>query len=237
MQQGEKSMYNLFVSADATAWDGSEWICDLDRCIREYTDPELIKTYGDLNPDSIAKLKSLPCVFAYESVLKRNPKFGLIREIAVRRGQVRVDFELIDVSSFPDDSELDGLAFSLDIGRWELNRTHWALKDVVLPRELGRSGFFLPAWTSTSAGFVDVSSHIFEVGLSFPGEVRPLVLSIAKELERLLGPHRYFYDENYTAQLASPSIDLLLQSIYRERSKLIVAFIGSDYQKKALVWA
>ena len=41
-----------------------------------------------------------------------------------------------------------------------------------------------------------------------------------------------FYDEFYQAFLAIPSSDTLLQDIYRNRSKLIVAFLCEDYQKK-----
>jgi len=48
----------------------------------------------------------------------------------------------------------------------------------------------------------------------------------------MLGPDRYFYDNNYKAQLARPSLDVLLQDIYRNRSKLIVVFVGSDYRRK-----
>lgn len=40
------------------------------------------------------------------------------------------------------------------------------------------------------------------------------------------------YDNNYVSQLARPSLDLLLQDIYRNRSKLIVVFISADYERK-----
>jgi hypothetical protein len=79
---------------------------------------------------------------------------------------------------------------------------------------------------------VDISTHSFEVSLSFPGEVRSLVEQIALELERRIGPNSYFYDNNYISQLARPSLDTLLQDIYRNRSKLVVVFLGGDYQKK-----
>jgi len=78
---------------------------------------------------------------------------------------------------------------------------------------------------------VDISRHEFEVALSFPGESRPLVEQFAQELERRLGPNSYFYDRNYVSQLAQPSLDTLLQGIYK-RAKLDVAFLSKDYQKK-----
>ena len=81
------------------------------------------------------------------------------------------------------------------------------------------------------ANAVDISRHVFGVALSFPGEVRPLVEQIARELERRLGPNAYFYDNNYVSQLAQPSLDTLLQGLYG-RAKLHVVFLSVDYQKK-----
>lgn len=79
---------------------------------------------------------------------------------------------------------------------------------------------------------VDIMRHTFDVGLSFPGEARGLVEQVARELEARIGPSAYFYDNNYVSQLARPSLDTLLQDIYRNRSKLIVIFLGEDYQRK-----
>ena len=79
---------------------------------------------------------------------------------------------------------------------------------------------------------IDVTKHTFDVALSFPREYRSTVASIAKRLGETMGPEACFYDENYRAQLARPSLDLLLQDIYRRRTKLIVGFLGTDYQKK-----
>ncbi len=79
---------------------------------------------------------------------------------------------------------------------------------------------------------IDITKHEFDVALSFPGEIRDYVESIAKELEIHSGPHTYFYDNNYKSQLARPSLDTLLQDIYRNRSKLIVVFLCEMYQQK-----
>src|SRR5215207_3818890 len=69
-------------------------------------------------------------------------------------------------------------------------------------------------------------------GAFIPGRVAAIGRKIAAALEGMLGPDRYFYDNNYKAQLARPSLDVLLQDIYRNRSKLIVVFVGSDYRRK-----
>jgi len=123
------------------------------------------------------------------------------------------------------------MELELDIGKNELFRTHWAVKEVNLPRELHAKGIVLPSSIRDVINAVDISSHIFDVALSFPGESRPLVKQIAGELERQLGPNTYFYDNNYTSQLAQPSLDTLLQGVY-SRAKLDVVFLSADYQKK-----
>jgi len=126
---------------------------------------------------------------------------------------------------------LEQMTFELDIGKHELFRTHWAVKEVNLPKELHAKGITLPSSVRDVTNAVDISRHVFDVALSFPGESRPLVEKIAQELERRLGPNTYFYDNNYVSQLAQPSLDTLLQGVY-SRAKLDVVFLSTDYQKK-----
>jgi hypothetical protein len=58
------------------------------------------------------------------------------------------------------------------VHRWlapGMNRTHWAVKDVSLPKELHSArGITLPSWARDIGRSVDVSTHAFEVALSFP---------------------------------------------------------------------
>jgi hypothetical protein len=225
-------MYNLLVSANQDAWDGDPWQIELGRCVREYTDTAITKRLGELDASAVAELKRLPCVFAYETPNEKVPKFGVLRDITKRQGEVRIDYDIQPVDPFLTAESLAALSFELDIGKWELNRTHWAVKDINLPKELRGHGITLPPWARDVTKAVDITTHSFDVALSFPGEVRPLVEKIALELERLIGPNSYFYDNNYVSQLARPSLDILLQDIYRNRAKLVVVFLGSDYQNK-----
>lgn len=126
---------------------------------------------------------------------------------------------------------IDTLASQLDIGKWEMSRTHWAIKDVDLARVLVSRGIHIPVRADSSRS-VDISTHQFKVAMSFPGEVRLLVEPVVHNLERLLGKNSCFYDNYYVSQLARPSLDTLLQDIYRNRSKLIVVYLCSDYQRK-----
>ena len=224
-------LYNLFVSGSEHEWGGEPFQIELSRCIREYTEMQLTRRLGNFDELSISALKRAPCIFAYEANCQLSPKFGYIREIVHRRDQVRIEYVIHDVTPFLTHNDLEEMTVELDIGKLELYRTHWAVKDVNLPKELHSKGITLPFSMRDIANAVDLSKHIFDVALSFPGEVRPLVEKIVQELEKKLGPKRYFYDNNYVSQLAQPSLDVLLQGIY-SRAKLDVVFLSADYQRK-----
>lgn len=225
-------MYNLFISANKNQWNGDPFILEMSRCIREYTDTDITEKYGDFSEKSIKQIKKFPCIFGYESGCKIDPKFGLIREIVKRQGQIRITYEIINLEKFLNYLDLNEMLFALDISRWEINRTHWAMKNVNLQKELTVKGIKLPDWANKDLKAVDISTHKFNVAFSFPGEVRGYVESVAIELEREMGPNSYFYDNNYRSQLARPSLDTLLQDIYRKRSKLVVVFLCEKYQEK-----
>ena len=227
-------MYNLFVSANHESWRGEPWRVDIGRCVNKYehTDSTIVEKYGSLDSSAIAELMRFPCIFAYEAANRQPPHFGVIRDLTIRRRQVQIKYELQACDPFLTADDLQVMKFELDIGKEELNRTHWAVKDVNLQRELRSKGITLPAWVGEAGKSVDLSTHKFDVALSFPGETRSLVESVAVELEKLLGPNTYFYDKKYISQLARPSLDTFLQSIYRDRSKLIVVFLSADYQRK-----
>lgn len=225
-------MYNLFVSADENSWDGRAFEIDLSRCIREYTDREIVEKYQELSEVIIREIKRFPCLFAYESPCEKDPKFGLIRNVIKRGSQVSIEYDIIELVPFLTYQDLGELSFRLDILGWELNRTHWAIKNVNLAEELYAKGITLPQGITKDSKSVDITKHIFDVSLSFPGDVRDYVELVARHLERQMGPNSYFYDNNFKAQLARPSLDILLQDIYRDRSKLIVVFIGEKYQDK-----
>lgn len=225
-------MYNLLVSYDEESWEKDFYELDFSRYL-EYTDTEIKEKFTTLDNKKINELLRLPCIFAYERTQKKNPHFGLISEIKIRKNIIRIRFEKIPIDKFLTYEQLDEFKFELDIAtKWELARTHWAIKNVNLPRELHAKKITLPIWAFRDKELVDITKHIFEVAFSFPGEVREKVEEIAIEVEKALGPNSYFYDNNYKAQLARPSLDDLLQKIYRERSKLIVVFLCEKYQDK-----
>jgi len=77
-----------------------------------------------------------------------------------------------------------------------------------------------------------INSHKFKIALSFSGKYRVLVEDIAFRIREELGNNTVFYDDFYKAHLAQPNLDLLLQKIYKDNSKLNVIFLSSDYEDK-----
>lgn len=226
-------MYNLLVSADENDWNGGPIDLERSRCVAEYTDPEIAARFGDLKTEQVRELCALPCVFAYEKPCAKDPKFGVLR--AVRRlasGDARIEYSILPCEPFATAGDLESLGRELDITRFELNRRHWAVKDVDLALELGRRGIALPGWASGRRQDVDIERHRFRVALSFPGEHRAYVERVAAELDHLLGPDACFYDRFYEAQLARPNLDGLLHRIYGEGSDLVVAFVCAEYDEK-----
>jgi hypothetical protein len=129
-------------------------------------------------------------------------------------------------------SSLSPFLIKLDIRGWEMSRTHWAVKDEDLFEILAEAQLVDPSLVSGEAGHGRVEEMRFKVALSFPGERREVVAAIAAELKKRLGPGTVFYDKDFTAQLARPNLDTLLQRIYLNNSDLVVVFLCADYERK-----
>lgn len=222
-------MYHLFVSGNEGTWNGDPWIIDASRCLRadEYTAESLVIDLASLTSADQMRLISFPCIFAYETGNKENAKLGTIKKIRKSGAKVQILYE-IDPDYPPIKHEhLLKLRWDLGIEEFELRRTHWALKDEEASAALESLGY--PAIPSRTP--INIHDHIFDIALSFPGEVRPYVESIARDLVSKIGKDRVFYDNDYKAQLARPNLDTALQALYT-RSRLIVAFLSKDYASK-----
>lgn len=58
-------------------------------------DQKIAEKFGALDEAVLGELTRLPTIFAYEAARELDPKFGLIREVTVRRGQVRIEYDII----------------------------------------------------------------------------------------------------------------------------------------------
>ena len=120
-------MYNLLVTSIDDAWDQLSYEYDRSRFL-EYTNNEISVGFEKLTLQNINILKSYPCIFAYEGK-EFNVRIGFLKTIKERGRKLFIEFEFYDdmpTISFNLDDPLTRL---LDIREWEMNRTHWAIKN------------------------------------------------------------------------------------------------------------
>lgn len=222
-------MYNFLMSADDSSWNGKPVLFDEDRCSFYIRNEQ-----GDISQLSVSEIKKFPCFFTYEEGCKKDPKFGRICDITIRQKTVKIDYEIVELDSFISYTDIPDMLFDLGIhhGRWALSRTRFEVKNVDLAKALALKNIGLPLQFMRSETKVDITKHHFDVAFSFPGEVRDYVKAIADELKKIVEPNTYFYDNNFKAQLARPSLDILLQDIYRNRSKMVIVFYVKNFKKK-----
>ncbi|MDJ0902761.1 MAG: GTP-binding protein [Xenococcus sp. MO_188.B8] len=90
-------------------------------------------------------------------------------------------------------------------------------------------------WEQTLAGKeieVPEPRKRFDIALSFPGEYRDFVKTVADTLAGELGRDRVFYDAYHKAELARGDLDTYLQDIYHNQAELIVVFLCAEYEQK-----
>jgi len=222
--------YHLVVSADSDAFTGGQFEMPLGRCL-EYTDDNLRDYFFRFGATRIDELLAFPALLAHERGVT-DGQVRLVRLTGVRKrsDRVRATFDSITPQPLSYDQFCD-LSFELDIGDFEYCRTHWAIKNIELPDVLAAAGISTPQTAFPPRPYVDLETHVFRVALSFPGEDRDLVQDLASRLEQRLGPNSCFYDFHYQAYLARPSLDTLLQMIYRN-ARLNVVFLSDNYERK-----
>ena len=125
-------MYHLIVFGDPDAYGGDPITLERGRVLGEYTSAVLSERYSQLTNVLIADLKRFPALFACEHADKTDARLGWITKIQARPDTARFGYMFDD--SLPPISweQVKALEWDLDIGKYELNRTHWALKDVDL---------------------------------------------------------------------------------------------------------
>lgn len=136
-----KDYYNLFVTHEETAWenDSNTYIMPHDRSLSTaYTYPYIKDKFNPLNPQTEELIKEYPCLFLYEDGIKEYGFIGHLKKISLRPNGTKISYE-IDEDDKISMSEIKSLMFELDIsnkGFTELCRTHWAIKNVNLLKEI-----------------------------------------------------------------------------------------------------
>lgn len=139
-------MYNLLMSSNETAWTGTSWVMGFDR-VFEHTNPHIKQQFDALDDAALERLMALPTLFAYEQYVDAPARVGRITAIARRQYEFAITFNLDNtVKPIPRERLMQMLP-ALDISpKWEMNRTHWAVKNVNLASVLHQAGL-LPTAT------------------------------------------------------------------------------------------
>lgn len=124
-------MFNLLVSGNDDAWTGAPYPYDRSR-VFEYTEDAIVGRFNELREDQLERLRSLPTLFAYERPNEQDARAGQITAILIQNKKVVVSYEFDPAVAPVPHQLLNDSRAALDIGDWELNRTHWAVKDVDL---------------------------------------------------------------------------------------------------------
>lgn len=225
-------MFNFLVTGEEKAWNYSTYELHDSSRFTEHTQPEIRSKFSPLNESTIAALKELPVLFAYEGDGNEPAKVGYIKRIMPRAKSILIDYEFeANIAEFPF-SRLSEQRHRMDIGKYEMNRTHWAIKDGDLFEILLAAGIIDAELFDSFAPLEQIQSRRFKAALSFPGEKRDFVSEVVRELKRRLPRGSVFYDRDFTDELAVPNLDTLLQKIYLENSDLVVVFLCAEYEQK-----
>lgn len=137
-------MYNLLVTAMEGAWDKDNGFYEFDKSrFLEYTNEDIASVLNGLSESHIENLKSYPCLFAYEGKNSYS-RIGYLTDIKERGRNILIEFEFqLDIAPIPFE-KIQTIAPLLDIRGWEMNRTHWAVKDEDLFARLRDNGILEP---------------------------------------------------------------------------------------------
>ena len=168
-------MYSLLVSANEEAWRGQPYVLSRSR-VFEYTEDAIAARFKDFTEEQLQHLCALPAIFAFENGIDQNARLGRVREVRLLQGDLRIAYELFaDAPPIPFNL-LNQEANELDIGEWEMNRTHWAVKDVDVAPFLDRHGI-----VGLNARENEVANEPFErLPVAEPIPIQPAVFRIPR---------------------------------------------------------
>ena len=138
--------YHLFVIL-GEKFEDQYFLVPKDRALTESTNDELKIKYAALIPEAIEDLKRYPAIFADENHSygktdeEQDAYLGVVRDVKIQDNGIKIYFTII--AAIPQQI-LNEQCFELGIGVArsfnELNRTHWALKQINLIEALQKAG-------------------------------------------------------------------------------------------------
>ena len=135
-------MYNLLVENNPDSWKTGRHSFSRSRFL-EYTEDNLRAQFETIDTRAVATLTSIPALFMYETG-GDDGFFGVVTRMD--GGPADFEYELLKGYPRVPHSLLSEHAMLFGIERIELNRTHWAVKNIDLQKAFERCGFELPAF-------------------------------------------------------------------------------------------
>lgn len=142
-------MFNLIISYGAGSWDSSPAEFERSRVAVEYTANAISERYKFLDSRAIEELKSFPTLFVIENE-ESESRIGYITNIRLRQDTVVFDFEFDQYLPSLPIGTIEDLRVDIDLGSWELSRTHWAIKDEPIFEILVKKGLINPQQLNAS---------------------------------------------------------------------------------------
>lgn len=133
-------MFNLLISYAEDSWSESPTEFDKSRVAVEYTNDEISERYKMLNEQAIEELKSFPSLFVTENETTES-RIGRITDLRVRSNSVVIGFEFDPIFPPLPKGAIENIKVDIDLGKWELSRTHWAIKDEPIFEVLLKKGY------------------------------------------------------------------------------------------------
>lgn len=109
------------------AWDQPFYEYHRSRFL-EYTNDKISTSFEGLSNNNIETLKSYPCLFAYEGT-DSDVRIGFLKSIKERDRFLLIEYDFLDEIPAIPFTSIEPITPLLDIRDWEMNRTHWAVKD------------------------------------------------------------------------------------------------------------
>ncbi len=162
-------MFSILVAADGLAWEKEQTMTVDSSRFKEYSGAEGEAVSLD-RPESFGPVEAADALLMYESGAT-GPNVGVVRvgKISdIRVGKAKMSFRFKETGRLPR-SVVHEHASLLDLDSFELNRTHWAIKDGTIPKLVREK--------------IEAVQERYDVALSFAGEDRGYVEQVAKYLE------------------------------------------------------
>jgi len=212
-------MFSILVSSDGLAWETENTMAmELGR-FNEYSGVEA-DSITVKNPETLEPLETAETLLLYETAAT-GPNVNVVRLgrlSNIRAGRNKVAFRFKEIGRC-DRSIIEKYARLLDLDAFEFIRTHWAIKDGVIPKEIRDK--------------MSNTEERYDIALSFAGEDRDYVEQVAEYLRA--NKVAVFYDRFEEIDLWGKDLAEHLDWVYRTGAQFCVMFISKYYVEK--MWA